>query len=283
MNATGFDIQAELFGKEVNSLEAKSMELKTHANMSREELKKAAKNFESYVMSFMYKSMYEAVPKNDVMGRSDFEGVFMNMYLEEATKNSPDVPGSLANQLVKQYEKHLGTEAQDEVGEINVSTTNVNKSVTGQLLSFVNNYRQDRAVQHVFKDFDAMIAKVEGQVSSKYGMRMHPLLKEERFHSGVDVALELGAPVKAASKGNVVFAGVQGGYGNTVVLDHGLGVSSVYAHLSEINVKQGEKINKNDLVGKVGSSGLSTGPHLHFEVRKDGKTIDPQHLSLPDK
>ncbi len=283
MNTTGFDIQAQLFGKELNSLEAKSINLKDNPNMSREDLKKAAKNFESYVMSFMYKSMYEAVPKNDVMGRSDFEGVFMNMYLEEATKNSPDVPGSLANQLVKQYEKHLGTEAEDEVGEINVSTTNVNKSVTGQLLSFVNNYRQDRAMQNVFKDFDAMIAKVEGQVSSKYGMRKHPILKEERFHSGVDVALELGAPVKAASKGNVIFAGEQGGYGNTVVLDHGLGVSSVYAHLSEIHVKEGEKVNKNDLVGKVGSTGVSTGPHLHFEVRKDGKTIDPQHLNLPDK
>lgn len=106
-------------------------------------------------------------------------------------------------------------------------------------------------------------------------MRLHPILQTWRAHLGVDYAAPTGTPVRTIGDGVVEFAGVQSGYGNVVTVNHGKENATVYAHLSKINVQKGQKVSQSDIIGLVGSTGWSTGPHLHFEFRVNGVHQDP--------
>ena len=119
------------------------------------------------------------------------------------------------------------------------------------------------------------VRPVPGVITSGYGARYHPILGYYRLHTGVDMAAGYGRQIKAASDGVVILADVWGGYGRTVVIDHGGGVSTLYAHQSSLSVSYGERITAGTVIGKVGTSGLSTGAHLHFEVRVGGEPVDP--------
>lgn len=114
-----------------------------------------------------------------------------------------------------------------------------------------------------------------GEITSPYGNRMHPILKKQIFHSGLDIAAPLGSNITAASKGRVIFSGDKGTYGRAVIIDHGSGIVTLYAHCSAIYVNEGQDIAEGQRIAAVGSTGRATGPHLHFEVRKDGITTDP--------
>jgi len=119
------------------------------------------------------------------------------------------------------------------------------------------------------------ITRSKFYISSSYGSRRHPIYKVVRFHSGLDMAAQRGVEVKAADSGEVVHAAVWGGYGKAIIIDHGNNTSTVYGHLSRIIVSKGQVVYKGDKIGLVGSTGRSTGPHLHFEIRKNGKTVNP--------
>jgi len=125
-----------------------------------------------------------------------------------------------------------------------------------------------------FTDFVWPLA-VKGVVSSDYGLRFHPIFNEERFHTGVDLACESGVPIKAAADGTVVLSEDHGGYGLAVIIDHGGGVSTLYGHASRLLVQAGDRVKAGETIALVGSTGLSTGPHLHFEVRQDQQHVDP--------
>jgi murein DD-endopeptidase MepM/ murein hydrolase activator NlpD len=114
-----------------------------------------------------------------------------------------------------------------------------------------------------------------GPITSGFGWRFHPILGYQRFHSGLDFGATYGSTIRAAESGVVIFAGWYGGYGNTVVIDHGHGISTLYGHTSEMYVTEGQAVQRGQAVAAVGSTGLSTGPHLHFEVRQNGEPVDP--------
>ena len=114
-----------------------------------------------------------------------------------------------------------------------------------------------------------------GPVTSTYGWRTHPIFGDQRFHAGIDIGAPYGAPVVSSDEGTVVYVGVMSGYGNVVVVDHGGGLATTYNHLSAFHVGQGQAVARGSQVGSVGCTGYCTGPHLHFEVRVNGGTVDP--------
>jgi murein DD-endopeptidase MepM/ murein hydrolase activator NlpD len=121
---------------------------------------------------------------------------------------------------------------------------------------------------------------VTGEIdaSSAFGVRIDPFLKSPAMHTGIDMRGEPGDPVRATANGTVTFAGWQGGYGNMVEIDHGNGVSTRYGHLSSIDTDVGKTVKTGQVIGKVGTTGRSTGPHLHYETRIDGEAVDPQRF-----
>lgn len=115
-----------------------------------------------------------------------------------------------------------------------------------------------------------------GRVSSEYGTRRHPVSGTVQLHRGIDVAAPAGTPVYATAAGTVVFAGHRGGYGLTVVIDHGYGLQTLYAHNSRLYVTVGDVVERGDRIAAVGSTGLSTGPHVHYEVLVNGEAVNPR-------
>jgi murein DD-endopeptidase MepM/ murein hydrolase activator NlpD len=124
----------------------------------------------------------------------------------------------------------------------------------------------------------AMRTPVNGRVSSGFGERFHPILGYERFHAGLDLAATAGTPIVAAADGKVVSAGWAGGYGRMVMIAHAAGIETKYGHMSRIAAYAGEVVHRGEVIGYVGSSGLSTGPHLHFEVTRNGRPVNPQSV-----
>lgn len=116
-----------------------------------------------------------------------------------------------------------------------------------------------------------------GSVTSSFGHRENPFGGVDvEIHRGMDISGPMGAPVKAVAKGKVTFAGVKGGFGNCIILNHQNGFETLYGHLSKILVRQGEQINIGQQIGNIGSTGRSTGPHLHYEVHRNGEKMNPQ-------
>lgn len=114
-----------------------------------------------------------------------------------------------------------------------------------------------------------------GRISSPFGFRTHPKLGYRRMHAGMDFAASYGSTIRAADSGTVIFAGWYGGYGNAVIINHGKGITTLYAHSSKLYVSEGESVKRGQAIAAIGSTGLSTGPHLHFEVRKNGTPVNP--------
>jgi len=139
--------------------------------------------------------------------------------------------------------------------------------------------RSDAKTAEKFTTTSDFIMPVRGTITSPFGWRTHPIFKSRKFHSGVDIAAGMGTPVKCSNSGVVVYSGWYGGYGKVVIVSHGTykgkPTSTLYAHLSRYGVNKGAKVTKGQVIGHVGSTGYSTGPHLHFEVRVDGSPTNP--------
>ncbi|MDT3696957.1 MAG: M23 family metallopeptidase [Ignavibacterium sp.] len=129
------------------------------------------------------------------------------------------------------------------------------------------------------KDFYERIPAIlptNGNYSSEsYGMRIHPVLGVNKMHNGIDIIADVGTNVKSSGKGKVIFSGPKQGYGLAVEIDHGFGYRTIYAHLSKILVREGQSVKRGEIIAKTGNTGLSTGPHLHYEVLHNGENLNP--------
>ncbi|MFI5269101.1 MAG: M23 family metallopeptidase [Chloroflexota bacterium] len=122
---------------------------------------------------------------------------------------------------------------------------------------------------------------VRGRITSSFGERIDPFLGEGAFHAGLDIAVPYGTAVHVTADGLVVFAGIERGYGRTIIVDHGHGVRTLYAHLSSLGVTVGQHLDRDEVVGFVGESGRTTGPHLHYEVRINHAPVNPYRYLHP--
>lgn len=151
--------------------------------------------------------------------------------------------------------------------------------------------RQEQSLQELqayFQDQKSLLASTpsiwpaRGWVTSDFGQRLDPYTADRVMHSGLDIAAPHGKDIFSPSDGTVVFAGLEGGYGNVIVIDHGYGIKTRYGHLARINVKAGDKIRRGALIAAVGNTGRSTGPHLHYEVRVNGIPQNPRKFILEE-
>ncbi len=123
---------------------------------------------------------------------------------------------------------------------------------------------------------------LRGTITSKYGYRNHPIIEDASFHTGLDIAAKSGTAIGAFAAGKVLETGRNATYGNYIIIDHGNGFTSFYGHNSKLNAKKGQKVNLGQKICEVGTTGMSTGPHLHFEVRKNGIRLNPEFYVSPE-
>ena|SRR5689334_10479420 len=136
----------------------------------------------------------------------------------------------------------------------------------------------DRLMQRASKALAALPSRwpVRGSVNSEFGNRKSPWTEDREFHAGIDIGANRGTPVQAPAAGTVIFAGTAPEYGTTVIVDHGQDIKSLYGHLSQISVKQGQKVERGTLLAYTGNTGRSSGPHLHYEILVKGQAVNPR-------
>ncbi len=201
---------------------------------------KAAQEFESWMVSFMAKQMRESV------------------------KGGPWSQGAMAT-FADLFDQEIGKRVSEGGG-------------FGLKESVLESWRGPEAPAHESGDHDdhrTPAATESLRVTSAFGARLDPFSGRERMHHGLDLAAAEGTPVLAAAGGTVRYSGRRGGYGNVVIVAHDDGTESRYAHCRDLSVKAGERVGSGQAIATVGSTGRSTGAHLHFEVRRDGQAIDP--------
>jgi murein DD-endopeptidase MepM/ murein hydrolase activator NlpD len=151
----------------------------------------------------------------------------------------------------------------------------LNRKAELQQQSYANILKKYKANQELFSRIPAIDPIRDGSETDGFGMRMHPILHVRIMHEGLDIAANVGTPVHATGDGIVSYVGRRGGYGNVVEINHGFGYSTLYGHLSKPLVKSGQRVSRGQNIALSGNTGLSTGPHLHYEVRKNGAHVDP--------
>lgn len=191
---------------------------------------------------------------------------------------SNDVPGDATFDIIIEHRKAATGETQ--LGKLLYAGMTY-KGRNLQLLRWSFEGREDwfeaGGVGKTRGDFQSPVA---GRMSSNFGMRRHPILGTMRFHKGLDIAAGYGTPIHASASGTVSFAGRNGGYGNFVRINHSGGYSTGYAHMSRFAVSSGARVSQGQVIGYVGSTGFSTGPHLHYELYKNGQYINPTSVKF---
>jgi murein DD-endopeptidase MepM/ murein hydrolase activator NlpD len=209
---------------------------------------KAAKAFEGWFIGFLAEQMQDSIGGGPLSGGA--ADVFSDYFTQEIGRRASEGRGiGLADQVREALERSAARDSSAFAGQ-----------------------GVDLGAQHGLHH----VAPEGHRVTSGFGLRTDPIEGGTRRHDGIDLAARTGTPIMAARDGVVRFAGKRGGYGNVVVLDHGDGVETRYAHCDTLGVKAGQVVRAGESLATVGSTGRSTGPHLHFELRSDGHAVDPQ-------
>ncbi|WP_051321422.1 peptidoglycan DD-metalloendopeptidase family protein [Chrysiogenes arsenatis] len=265
----------------------------------RAELLATCQQFESFLVNTMLTTMRETIPEGGLFEKSHAESLFTSMldteYAKVASTQRPGglgLAGSMYEQLAKESLSNVPDDPQMRRAieqRMNTGFSSLPPMRPDQFpkMSSLDNGGLIRSAQQLNdqyaqygRKFTAPIST--GEISSEFGMRKDPFTGEKRMHQGVDIAAPIGTPIQSVGSGTVTFAGDMGGYGNVVIVQHAGGFESRYAHASALLVREGDQIQAGDTIALVGSTGRSTGPHLHFEIRKDSQAINPAlHASLP--
>jgi len=182
----------------------------------------------------------------------------------------------------KEFRRLFSLESREDVLEhIDISDSGSidMENLKKQVQHTIENVGEIRDYLHIQRDIYFATPRglpVEGRISSPYGKRKHPMSGEIEFHTGTDISAGSGSPVRATADGIVSFSGWSGGNGYLVVLEHGHGFSTFFAHNKKNVVEVGQKVKRGDVIGYVGTTGSSTGPHVHYEIWKDGKHVNPK-------
>lgn len=226
-------------------------------------LKKAAEEFESLFINEMLKTMRKTIVKSEIFHTDEkTEEMYTSMLDCELARDMAKAGGiGLSGVLTRQ------------LGLFEDSVPKAPNAVERPDAANPRSGSERRAgIAGLFERFKRPVV---GAISSLFGMRHDPFTGERELHKGIDIAVPHGTEIYPAADGVVIFSGYKKGYGNTVEVRHGNGVVTRYAHCHKNLVKQGDPVNTRDPIGQSGSSGRSTGPHLHFEVIKDGLHVDP--------
>lgn len=146
---------------------------------------------------------------------------------------------------------------------------------SGNIANLIRQRLSDGRNRVVIRGTGVMSLPSDGPLTSNFGYRQHPILRTRRFHAGIDFGAPYGSTIRAADDGVVIFAGWYGGYGRAIIIDHGGSTTTLYGHTSRVYVSEGQRVQRGQAIAAVGSTGFSTGPHLHFEVRKNGDPVNP--------
>lgn len=187
----------------------------------------------------------------------EFEKKSVYNSLTEEEKNIADEIGDIMqeNEQIEASIQKMIREAQEAAANKNNNTSNTSTSGSNQSSGYLR--------------------PVSGRISSPFGNRIHPVTGVPSFHGGVDFAASYGTGIKATRAGKVIVKTYNSSYGNYIIIDHGNGIASLYAHMSGFNVSIGQEVSQGSIIGFIGSTGSSTGPHLHFEIRVNGTRVDP--------
>ncbi|MTI47334.1 peptidoglycan DD-metalloendopeptidase family protein [Sporosalibacterium faouarense] len=304
------DVEMELANSELKEVENTLVQLDQEIVITKGELKEAENNIDEKQGTFnsrlrtMYKNssigyleiLFSAKDFKDLLTRIDMiqkiidHDVSLIKYLKEQRELIESKKVELENKFTEQesVKRRIAVKKQ----EIEVATRSKEKLMS-QLRQNKKSYEkqeddmlaQAKKVEQEIKRLQT-IAKYEGgemmwpvpghyRISSPFGYRIHPIFHVRKMHTGIDIPAPTGTSILAANSGKVIFAGYSGGYGNIIIIDHGGGISTLYAHNSRLVAKAGQWVKKGDVISKAGTTGNSTGPHLHFEVRKNGEYTNP--------
>ena len=284
-------IQTELDDAMTNYNKLRSRQQQTEQQIEQNEviLGKAEKNLaeRSQVLNRRMRDIYKngQVSYVDVLfGASDFTDFSIRMDLVLQKKAELEHDRVAIVELKKQAETAKAAiesrrNAQQDFLDSAVSERDTNERAYQELLD------TSRRIEQMIRSSQAgkggtigsgiLVWPTSGPITSPFGWRTHPIFGTSRYHSGIDIGADYGDSVVAADGGVVIYADWMGGYGKAVIIDHGGGISTLYAHNSELVVAEGQRVAKGQLISRVGSTGYSTGPHLHFEVREGGSPVNP--------
>lgn len=207
----------------------------------------------------IYRSYFEANPIPDEQRKAGFGGV--NRYKNLDGFNNSDLVKSLTKEVdILSKQLVVQSKSLDEIVKLAKEKEDMLASIPAIL----------------------PVKKGDFYVASGYKMRMHPILKINKFHKGMDFTAPKGTPVYASGKGEVTLAQRSSTYGNVIYIDHGYGYRTIYAHLDKFNVRKGQEVKRGDLIGYVGNTGLSVAAHLHYEVHKNGRALNPINFYYGD-
>jgi len=260
----------------VTSLKQNPLEAVSVSDKSRAELKKVAEEFEAVFIGQLLKIMRETIEESGLEGGGFGKGIYTELFDQEIALSMAKRGALGIGDII--YKSLADKEAAAAIANEPASKMQPGREAVRTAPENSNELSPADAAESA-REFSIPILPVNVPVSSAFGMRSDPFTGKPKFHKGVDLAAPAGTPVVAALPGKVISAGYESGYGNNVLVEHDGGLRTRYGHLASVNVKAGDMVTSDDTLGKVGSTGHSTGAHLHFEVIRDGKQVDPAKMA----